>query len=153
MRRIEDIREAQSILLNIAKEFHRVCVENHIPYYMLDGTMLGAVRHKGFIPWDDDMDFGVERQYLAKLETLFNKSHSSRYRLISSKTSKKIINDPVKIEDTRTLVIEPDRAHIAEDMGLNIDIFPLDMSNGRKGYFSKNYFVHILRVLTLGQAL
>ena len=144
MKRIEDIHEVQNILLNIAKEFHQICVDNNIPYYMLDGTMLGAVRHKGFIPWDDDMDFGVERKYLPILEKIFNENPSSHIRFISSKNSKKIINDPIKIEDTRTLIIEPDRAHINEDMGLNIDVFPLDLSNGDKHSFSKNNCVHIL---------
>lgn len=147
MKRIDDIKEVQSILLNIAKEFHQVCVDNNIPYYMLDGTMLGAVRHKGFIPWDDDMDFGVERKYLPRLEELFNNNPSSNLRLISLKNSKKIINDPIKIENIWTLIIEPDRAHIKEDMGLNIDIFPLDLSNGNKGFFSRNNFVHIIASL------
>lgn len=50
MRKITNIKEVHSILLDIAKEFYNICVRHNIPYYMLGGTMLGAVRHKGFIP-------------------------------------------------------------------------------------------------------
>lgn len=54
MRKIESIREIQSIALDLAINFDRICRNHNIPYYMLGGTMLGTVRHKGFIPWDDN---------------------------------------------------------------------------------------------------
>ena len=54
-----NIDEVHQILLGIGKEFHRICTINNIPYYMIGGTQLGAIRHGGFIPWDDDMDFGI----------------------------------------------------------------------------------------------
>ena len=60
--------ELHSVLLEIGKAFHNICGKNNIPYFMLGGTMLGAVRHKGIIPWDDDMDFGVPREYFDKLK-------------------------------------------------------------------------------------
>ena len=75
-----DIEEAHHILLDIAKAFTKVCDENNIPYYMLGGTMLGAVRHKGFIPWDDDMDFGVPREYYDLLINVLEKELPSPYR-------------------------------------------------------------------------
>ena len=53
-----DTRMLQLALLEIMQDFHKACVENNITYYMLGGTFLGAIRHGGFIPWDDDMDIG-----------------------------------------------------------------------------------------------
>ena len=47
--------EMKIILIDALKEFHKICLENNLRYYLLGGTMLGAVRHKGFIPWDDDI--------------------------------------------------------------------------------------------------
>ena len=56
------LRKVQLVQLEIAKEIRRVCEENGIPYFLCDGTLLGAVRHGGFIPWDDDMDLGMLKQ-------------------------------------------------------------------------------------------
>ena len=53
------LRKVQLTELEIAKEIKRVCEENGIRYFLYRGTFLGAVRHQGFIPWDDDMDFAI----------------------------------------------------------------------------------------------
>ena len=54
--------EAQNELLDLMKTFHRFCEESDIRYSLYGGSCLGAVRHKGFIPWDDDLDICVDRQ-------------------------------------------------------------------------------------------
>ena len=59
-----DLRKLQSIILYIAKEIKRVCDKNEIDYTMIGGTLIGAVRHNGFIPWDDDADVAFTRNQL-----------------------------------------------------------------------------------------
>lgn len=68
-------------LLNMAKVFHLVCEQNNLTYYMLGGTMLGAVRHQGFIPWDDDMDFGMPRDDYNKFVEIASKVLPSYYEI------------------------------------------------------------------------
>ena len=147
MKKIENMEELHKILLDIAKDFHQVCVDNNIPYYMLGGTMLGAVRHKGFIPWDDDMDFGVERKYFEKLEKIYAEKVNSPYRLLTKYNSKIIFNDFDKLEDSRTVVQDPSRSNINEEVGINVDVFPLDITNGKRGIFSKNRMVRYITVI------
>ncbi len=123
-------QEQHQHLLEIAKAFDTVCRKNNIPYYMLGGTMLGAIRHKGFIPWDDDMDFGVPRYYFDNLEELLHKSLPPKYRCRSINNSKNITLPFIKIEDTTTTCFNSQYyGDISDYLGLNIDIFPLDICN------------------------
>ena len=56
------IKEMQGRILGILTALDKVCKEHHLRYYLIAGTMLGAVRHKGFIPWDDDADIALPRK-------------------------------------------------------------------------------------------
>ena len=56
------LEEIHKIDLKIAKEFIRICQKHNLTYYIIGGTFLGAIRHKGFIPWDDDMDIAMPRK-------------------------------------------------------------------------------------------
>lgn len=127
--------------LALGKCFHRICEKNSIPYYMLGGSMLGAVRHKGFIPWDDDMDFGVEREYFNKLVQILNEQLPENYRLVSKDNVKGFYGGFIKIEDRQTLVKE----HLTDfEYGVSIDIFPLDRTNNNFSLFSKNRIINTL---------
>lgn len=138
MEKIE-VKECHKYLLQIAKAFHEICVRHNIPYYMIGGTLLGAIRHHGFIPWDDDMDFGVPRKYYKPLLELLDKELPSDYKIHSIYHSDKYSNGFFKIEDTKTLIKETGKADMT--IGINIDIFPLDYTNNKRGVFSKNYLI------------
>lgn len=138
---LDTTRRVHQRVLPIAKLFHKICVENSIPYYMLGGSMLGAVRHKGFIPWDDDMDFGVERQYFKKLENLLRSQLPDNFSLICRKDTPNFFGGYIKIEDNRTLVKENNISYV---YGVNIDIFPLDRTNDNFSVFSRNKAIDLL---------
>lgn len=59
---MEDLKEVQHAVLGIMKDIDKVCTENHIKYWLYAGTLIGAVRHNGFIPWDDDLDVAMLRE-------------------------------------------------------------------------------------------
>ena len=127
MRRIESVSEVQHILLNIAKEFDRICTQHHIPYYMLGGTMLGAVRHKGFIPWDDDMDFGVPIEHYQELIDYLERELPIPYRCCTYKNHPAVLYNFIKIEDRLTCIDDKTIAlPMEQKLGVNIDIFPLN---------------------------
>ena len=68
----EALRKLQLAELDLLKELDAVCKEHKIPYFAMGGTLLGAIRHKGFIPWDDDIDIGIPRPYYDKLDKILN---------------------------------------------------------------------------------
>lgn len=117
-------RELQLKLLELMKIFHNVCECNNIKYYMLGGTMLGAIRHEGFIPWDDDMDVGLPRQDYERLLSLPQKKWPKHIHIKTPKNSKDLIFPYSKIMDKSTTLVEDRLDGIVE--GIYIDIFPLD---------------------------
>lgn len=149
MRKITDIIELHKLAINIAKAFHDVCVRNDIPYYMLYGTMLGAKRHQGFIPWDDDMDFGIELKYYEKIVNSLKKDLPKRYRLLTRCDRQGAIGGFLKIEDTQTIVYEKSRIHEEENTGVFIDVFILYPCNANKSWWSRS---GLIKFFTLIQA-
>ena len=139
-----DIKECHHILLTIAVAFDEICNRHQIPYYMIGGTMLGAIRHKGFIPWDDDMDFGVERRYIPTLLHALEEELPSHLKVRTLENCEHIICNFFKIEDVRTEVIDKldDRP---TGIGINIDLFPLD--NGRNNFFQTMMLTHYIYFL------
>lgn len=127
---ISSVKELQGILLDIAKTFHDICVEEKIPYFMVGGTMLGSIRHKGFIPWDDDMDFGVYRKDFDRLMKILPERLPKHYRMLTRKDTASITGF-IKISDERTLHVYRWTNGQESDLGVDIDIFQLDPATTR----------------------
>ena len=130
-----DINAVQHRLLSIATVVDELCAKHGIPFYMIAGTMLGAVRHKGFIPWDDDMDFAVPYQHYTELISVLNKELPPNLRCLTYDKSETYIIPWVKVEDVETKVID-NSLYVEEDKmpGLTIDIFPLVSCNKGKSH-------------------
>ena len=125
MERKLDLTEVKSIMLDILIDLQRVCDENDIKLFLAYGTLLGAVRHKGFIPWDDDVDVLLLRDDYEKLIRIYNdKKGKSYYKLCCLENDCAWIPFS-KIVDlrTRTNYSIPPRP---EAGGVWVDIFPLD---------------------------
>ena len=115
--------ELKQIQLNILKEIHSFCVDNHLTYFLTGGTLLGAIRHKGFIPWDDDIDVAMFREDYEKFIRAF-KSESGHVRIYSGLTDKKCKYTFAKAIDTNTLLIEA--GDKSAPIGVFVDVFPID---------------------------
>lgn len=110
-------------LIGLLDQFVKVCEDNHLQYYLAYGTVLGAIRHHGMIPWDDDIDVHMPRSDYEKLQTLPD-SVWNEYELTSWKRKAGNQYHFLKLEDPNTTLIEVfDPIYIG---GIYIDIFPLD---------------------------
>ena len=116
-------KEIKNTILAILVEFAEYCEKHGLRYYLCYGTLLGAIRHKGFIPWDDDIDVSMPRPDYLKLHELVKAEPiSEKYKLVSSLTGESIYPF-AKIIDLSTEVVSLDNT---EETNLWIDIFPLD---------------------------
>ena len=114
----------KQILIDILDEVVRVCKKNNLKYYLGYGTVLGAVRHQGFIPWDDDVDVVMPRRDYEYLIQNRDRLFKGKYRLAFYGITPQYHYDFVKIERTDTTLIERiDPLYVG---GLYVDIFPLD---------------------------
>ncbi|MCH5190404.1 MAG: LicD family protein [Oscillospiraceae bacterium] len=109
----------------ILKEVKRLCEENGIKYFIIAGTLLGAVRHGGFIPWDDDMDVGMLRDDYEKFIKLAKTDLGSQFFLQTPETDSAYGLNFAKIMLKDTVLIEATAANNSVK-GISIDIFPFD---------------------------
>lgn len=122
------IKEQQEVMLGIMKAIHAFCAHNNIKYILLYGSLLGAVRHKGFIPWDNDMDIGIPRPDYDKLVTLLNsgKTIGEHFYHLHYTNDDNYHYQIMRICDDRTTVKPPYIRDQPKRMGVWVDIFPID---------------------------
>ena len=120
--------EVASVQLRIFDQFRRVCEANGITYFAYYGTLIGCVRHQGFIPWDDDIDVAVFRDDYEKLLGLDWAAEG--LRLATYRNTPDFHVSYAKLCDPATVVVEPMLARYTGRDGVNIDIWPLDRVSG-----------------------
>lgn len=119
-----DLKEIQKIELDILIFLKEICEQNGLSYGLTSGTLLGAIRHGGFIPWDDDIDIVMPRQDYENLIKIM-KNHAGKYKLLSPYSTQDYVYEYCKmIDDTTVLIENPETTAIP--LSVYIDIFPVD---------------------------
>ena len=134
------MRTVQNGVFEILRYVRDVCDRNGLTYYLAYGTLLGAVRHQGFIPWDDDVDLHMPREDFMKLLEIVRREPHPYYRLIAKETSATYTRIMAKVIDSRTKLTQS----IAEDdgkepLGLFVDIFLLDGAGNTREEAEETY--------------
>ena len=118
--------ELHQVLLAAMKDIDRICRAQGLKYYLHAGTLLGAFNHKGFIPWDDDVDISLLREDYEKLCELLQKEHSDRYFLQNFKTDPNFRNNRAVLRVLGTKVIHYHEDNMNIHCEIGIDLVPLD---------------------------
>lgn len=116
----EELKKVQIGILDKVAEF---CCENSITYFLSSGSLIGAIRHNGFIPWDDDIDLYMLRDDFERFTCEF-KDPDNEFRVLSLYNTENYPYAYAKVDDNKTLLVE----HVDHPfpIGVNIDVFPLD---------------------------
>lgn len=132
---IDELRELQMQILDYVDGF---CRKNCIKYTLSGGTLLGAVRHGGFIPWDDDIDIQMLREEYVRFTELWNLTpKDSRYELINIESGNNMGYPFGKIHDTRTVTYIGNVART----GVFVDVFPLDGVSSLKDFYKRHRII------------
>ncbi len=143
---MDETRHLQEVLLSCVDDISKVCKDNNIPYYMIGGTLLGAIRHKGFIPWDDDLDIGMKRtDYDRFIEVCKSCLDSEKYLIQTHETEECYAMSFGKVQLKGTEIIEDFSKNVPISHGIFVDIFPLD--NIPDNQLAKKVFIFVNSIL------
>lgn len=131
------LNDHHRVLLDILIYVDEICRRHQLRYYLVGGTLIGAVRHGGFIPWDDDIDISMPRDDYERFINLCKVELPTHLIVKNYLTDSLSMYNFLKVENINTISIEKDVLHLGCRGGVGIDVFPLDG-------ISKNYFLRIL---------
>lgn len=153
-----DMEEGKKVMVEILDEFVRICERHDLNYWLDSGTLLGAYRHGGFIPWDDDIDVGMPREHYERFLKVAVNELGDDYFLQTAQTDKGYFykSVPCKIRKNNTIYIEKidvenNFPYQGANCGIYIDVFPFDLYVERsvadlffRKLFSKIYLAYKL---------
>ena len=120
-----DIDEIKEVELGVMDYIHNICREKGINYSLAYGSLLGAVRHRGFIPWDDDLDIALKRDEYDKLYQAILEDNNSIYKIVSWENDSRYPYPFYRVYDSRT-VYENNYIQNDIELGICVDVFPFD---------------------------
>ena len=142
-----NIEQIKKIQLNILKDVARFCEQHNIRYSLCGGTLLGAIRHKGFIPWDDDIDIFMPRPDYIRFMNSYN-DEKGRYKAVSIYNDSSFWNKIGNVFDMSTMIDCPSYNIDKYKNHVFIDVYPLDGVPKnyikRKLLFSFNALIHFV---------
>lgn len=145
------VEELKSIQLDMLKDIDRFCTDHKIRYSLAYGTLLGAVRHKGFIPWDDDIDIMMPRE---DYERFIKDYCQSDYKVVSLESDENYTLPFAKVYNDKTVMKED--VEVDTNYGVFIDVFPIDYivdnEDSMKTFFRKKRFfdsIYTLKVVSI----
>lgn len=148
------LRQAQLVMLRMFKIIDHICRQHGLHYWMCSGTLLGAVRHNGFIPWDDDLDICMIREDYERFLEIAKKELPDDLFLQTRENDPNYdyLPLPCKIRDKKSLIISNGIEKKHYNMGIFIDIFPADRYHSdpyqfKKEKCKKNYFFYLCKAL------
>lgn len=145
------LRLAQLRMLEMIKYIDKICTENNIEYFLIAGNLLGAIRHKGFIPWDDDFDIAVSKKDFVKLSKILLKKNTN-YVLQCHKTDRGFVRHYHVLRDKKSEYIKDELVHKCRKYrGVQIDIFPYETGVIKKGRRLLSLFVFFNERFLIGR--
>lgn len=148
----DTLEHIKKVELMILKDFADICKENNIDYYLLFGSLIGAVRHQGFIPWDDDIDIGMYRKdYEKLLKIMESGKYSNKYYMLDSRYYDDYFFLFGRFSLKNTKMEEVWRNQVSYDLGFHLDVFILDKvpENKIKQFFHRKHCFLLDKLLSM----